>query len=51
MKIRIGRNSYAIRKLKFVRKFWFHKWLPTWHDGRGYYISIGLYFIGLYKGY
>ena len=33
------------------RKFWFHFWTPTWHRGRGPYLSIGLYFVEIYRGY
>jgi len=38
-------------KLTTPGKFWFHLWTPVWHKGRGPYISIGLGFIGIYRGY
>ena len=31
--------------------FWAHWWTPTWHDGRGPYVSIGLGFFAVYRGY
>jgi len=33
------------------RGFWWHIWKPRWHEGRGYYITIGLWLIGFYRGY
>ena len=45
-------NFWALRKLpKKLRSFWYQKWLPKWHKGRGHYITIGLYFIAIYRGY
>lgn len=30
---------------------WFELWTPIWHEGRGPYVSIGLWFIFIYRGY
>ena len=32
-------------------KVWFHVWRPAWHEGRGRYVSIGLWFVAIYRGY
>ncbi len=32
-------------------KVWIDIWKPKWHKNRGYYISIGLFFVALYRGY
>ena len=40
--------------IRFSRKsegFWCDFWTPTWHDGRGPYLSIGLWFVFIYRGY
>ena len=31
--------------------YWCHSWTPTWHNGRGPYISIGLGFCRIVRGY
>ena len=31
--------------------FWFHAWTPSWHEGRGPYITIGLWFVRIVRGY
>lgn len=31
--------------------FWWYVWKPVWHEGRGYYISIGLGLLAFYRGY
>lgn len=31
--------------------FWADAWTPTWHDGRGPYISIGFFFGAFARGY
>ena len=31
--------------------FWLHLWTPTWHKGRGPYISLGLGWLKIYRGY
>ena len=33
------------------KKFWMCLWTPTWHSGRGPYISIGLGIVAIYRGY
>ena len=47
-----ARVSYSIRLLPSAyKRFWLSGFTPVWHEGRGPYISIGLYFFGLYRGY
>lgn len=31
--------------------WWCHFWTPVWHEGRGPYVSIGLGYIAVYRGY
>ncbi|OGB61447.1 MAG: hypothetical protein A2Y94_13795 [Caldithrix sp. RBG_13_44_9] len=31
--------------------FWIHLWTPKWHKNRGPYISIGIGFIAIHRGY
>lgn len=31
--------------------WWFHFWTPTWHKGRGPFVSIGLGVIAIARGY
>jgi len=33
------------------KRFWLYFWTPIWHDGNGVYLSVGLYFIAIYRGY
>jgi len=33
------------------RRFWFHLWLSKGHEGRGPYLTIGLWFIRIMRGY
>lgn len=33
------------------RAWWWIWWTPRWHDGRGPYISVGLYYLAVYRGY
>lgn len=43
---------WAIRRLKpGWRRFWFIVALPPYHNGRGYYVSIGLGLFAIYRGY
>jgi len=45
---------WTIDKLKGRRikpVLWFHLWVPVWHEGRGPYLSIGLWFIRIMRGY
>ena len=38
--------------VKFLPKeFWWHWWTPSWHEGRGPYISIALFVISIFRGY
>jgi len=41
---------YAVRIYAFKR-VWFEAWKPSFHNGRGFYITIGLFFIAFYRGY
>jgi hypothetical protein len=41
---------YALRRQP-MGGLWLHCWTPTWHDGRGPYVSIGLGPWALYRGY
>jgi len=45
-----GHVNYEIT-FDMHRKFWIEAWTPIWHEGRGPYISIGIYFISLFRGY
>lgn len=31
--------------------WWCHLWTPKWHEGRGPYVSIGLGWFAIYRGY
>ena len=31
--------------------FWLHLWTPSWHRGRGPYVSMGLGWLKVYRGY
>lgn len=33
------------------KRVWLHAWTPIWHDGRGPYVSCGLWFFSFYRGY
>jgi len=33
------------------RQLWFHFWTPIWHDGKGPYLSCGMWIIAIYRGY
>lgn len=33
------------------RMWWWQIWTPCWHEGRGRYVSIGLWLVALYRGY
>lgn len=44
-----GRVNYAIDAMP--RSFWFQFWKPVWHEGRGYYISVGCWLFAFYRGY
>lgn len=49
IKFNKGRVIYAIGFLP--KRFWFESWLPSWHNGRGKYFTLGLWLISIYKGY
>ena len=43
---------WSVRWLrKPYRKFWWNIALPPYHDGRGPYVTIGLWFFAIYRGY
>ena len=55
-------NRFPISKLEWGNKIkygiyilprdiWVHIWLPKWCQGRGYYISIGLWLFAICRGY
>ena len=50
MDIKKTKPRWAIRRLK-RKSFWFDVWKPTWHNGRGYYVTIGLWWFAIYRGY
>lgn len=31
--------------------FWCHLWTPTWHEGRGPYLSMAIGPVAIYRGY
>jgi hypothetical protein len=35
----------------WCRGFWCDCWTPVWHEGRGPYVSLGLGFVAVYRGY
>lgn len=41
---------WVIRFSKDIR-FWAHWWTPKWHEGRGFYLTLGLGIIRIYRGY
>ena len=41
--------NWAIKWLH--RRFWLHAWTPVWHEGRGPYISCGVWIIAVYRGF
>jgi hypothetical protein len=43
------RRRWHVRPLP--RAWWWHIWVPRWHEGRGPYVSIGLWVVALYRGY
>lgn len=32
------------------RRFWFDAWTPVWHEGRGPYITCGVWLFAVYRG-
>lgn len=44
--------NYAVNILpRHQRKVWCDCWLPAWHEGRGRYLSLGLWLVVVYRGY
>lgn len=37
--------------IRFNKGFWADWWTPIWHEGRGPYVTIGLGFLAIYRGY
>jgi len=33
------------------KDYWCHIWTPRWHKGRGVYVTIGLGWLAIYRGY
>ena len=50
MKFKHGKVKYAVR-FKPYKRAWVECWTPVWHEGRGPYLSIGLWFIAFFRGY
>lgn len=52
-KVQRPRYSWQYRHQSSFRHslVWWSVWLPRWHDGRGKYVSIGLGFVSLFRGY
>lgn len=49
-KTRAGRRvDYSHRW--FPYKWSWDVWLPIWHEGRGLYVTIELWFVTVYRGY
>ncbi len=44
-------RGYPIGSATRASGFWVHAWTPTCHEGRGPYVSIGLGWVALYRGY
>ena len=38
-------------KIGIVKNPWIILWTPSWHENRGPYVSIGLLFLKIYRGY
>lgn len=49
-KLQIKRVNYAL-SIGWYGRIWLAYWLPTWHDGRGKYLTVGFYFIRFIRGY
>ena len=50
MKFPHGKVNYAIRFKRYGR-FGFHFWTPVYHEGRGPYVSLILWFVAFFRGY
>lgn len=45
------RNMLRFWTVRWRRGWWLHLWTPAWHEGRGPYLSLGLGFVAVYRGY
>jgi len=45
------RPPYGIDVRDWSGCWWCHFWTPIWHEGRGPYVSIGLGWLAIYRGY
>jgi hypothetical protein len=48
--------NYAVRRIgpgltRQRPRFWLHAWTPMWHEGRGPYLSVGIGWVAVYRGY
>jgi hypothetical protein len=43
-------KNHAFRN-KYVNGWWLSYWTPTWHEGRGPYVTIGLGVVEIMRGY
>jgi len=43
--------KYWTVKLGIIREPWMDLWTPSWNSGRGPYVSIGILFFSIYRGY
>ena len=57
IEVKTDRNGFKYKTVNYDMRFYrswschWDYWTPTWHKDRGPYISIGLGYIGLYRGY
>lgn len=35
----------------FPKRCWIHAWTPVWHNGRGPYLTCGIYILAIYRGF
>lgn len=50
MKRNHGKVTYFVKYFS-THRLWFHAWTPGWHEGRGPYVTIGLWWIIIGRGY
>ena len=43
--------KYWTVKFRTIQEPWICLWTPSWHNKRGPYVSIGILFIAVYRGY
>lgn len=48
-----GKVNYAVWRvdLRLGDRFWLQMWTPIWHEGRGPYVSLGLGWLAIGRGY